>query len=68
MNVIVAAVLIVTIGAMLLMVLGRREVAPVRRRVSSSSRQRELRIARDQLTAGVIDADQYERIVDAIRR
>ena len=68
MNVIVTAVLIVTIGAVLLMVVGRREAAPVRRRISTSSRQRELRIARDRLTTGVIDADQYERIVDALRR
>ena len=67
MNVIVATALIVTIGILLIALLTRREGAPARRHVSTS-RERELRIARDRLTAGLIDADQYERIVDALER
>jgi uncharacterized membrane protein len=67
-TVIVAAVLIVTIGAMLLLIVGRREGAPVRHRISHSPRAHELRVARDQLTAGTIDADEYERIIHALRR
>jgi uncharacterized membrane protein len=44
-----------------------REVAPARQR-ASALHEYELRIARDRLTAGLIDADQYEAIVDALRR
>ena len=67
-EVIVAAVLAIAIGIMLLMIVGRTEGAPARRRFTANTRQRELRIARDRFTAGMIDADQYERIVEALRR
>ena len=68
MNVIVAIVLIVTIGAMLLLLVGRREGAPIRHRISHSPRAHDMRIARDQLNAGMIDPDDYERIIHALRR
>ena len=67
MNMIVATALVVTIGVLLFATLNRREQAPVRHRVSPS-REHDLRVARDSFTAGRIDADQYERIVDALDR
>ena len=67
MHMVVTATLVVVISALLLMILSHREAAPVRQKLSHSH-YRELRIARNQLTAGLIDADQYERIVDALRR
>ena len=67
MIVIVATVLIATLAVLIFAIVGRREGAPARRRITTT-RQRELRIARDRLTAGVIDADQYERIVEALTR
>ena len=67
-KVVVAAVLAISVAAFLVVMTARpRHGVPVRHHVSSS-RQRELAIARDRLTAGDIDAERYERIVDALRR
>lgn len=65
--VILASVVLVTTGILLFMLLRSGEAAPVRHR-PATRHDHALRVAREQLTAGMIDADQYERIVEALRR
>ena len=67
MNVIVAIVVILAVGVLLWTLMRTGEHAPVPHRHDPAA-DRALMVARDRLTAGEIDAEQYERIVHALRR
>jgi uncharacterized membrane protein len=65
--VVLAIVVVVATSLLLFMLLRTGDAAPVRHRHLTRD-DHALDVAREQLSAGVIDADQYERIVIALRR
>ena len=65
--VVLATVVVVATALLLFMLLRSGDAAPVRNRHRTRD-DHALAVAREQLAAGLIDADQYERIVIALRR
>jgi uncharacterized membrane protein len=65
--VVLATVVVVATSLLLFMLLRSGDAAPARQRRRTRN-DHALEVAGHQLTAGVIDADQYERIVIALRR
>jgi uncharacterized membrane protein len=62
-----ASILVIAVSALIFMLLRTGERKLVRSRHGHAN-DRELWVARERLTAGEIDAEQYERIVHALSR
>jgi uncharacterized membrane protein len=66
---IVASIVIIAVGVLMFTLLRTSDHAPAHQRHRDDpARDRALWVARERLTAGDIDAEQYERIVHALSR